>query len=425
MDLQGKKILVLGTTQSVYDIVVTAKRLGLYVVITDNYENSVIRQMKIADEVLNFSTNDYENLQRYIMENRIDGVFAGASEFNVQNMVWLCDKCGLPCYCTPLQNETVQNKRNFKDICKKSGVNIVPEYTAKDYDKIVYPIMVKPADSCASKGMTVCHSPSELQGAIDYALSFSTSQDVIVEKLMTCKNLSVYYTIQNGYASLSAIGDWYKYNNKYGVGTITSAIVFPSVYTDTYIKLMHPRICNLIKELDIQNGVMNLQMFFDDNNIFVYEACYRICGTQEYNIVSRINNLNSLEMMIQYAVSGQFGESNEVKDKDDPYFNGKYACNLAVMLLPGVINKIEGFEELSLIDGIVNISMPKICGDVIKESDIGTLNQTFTRMHLICDSKNEIKSVIKQVFDLLRITDQNKESMIQPIPESLANWLEQ
>ena len=96
--LKGKKLLVLGGTSASLDLVKLAQSLGVYVIVTDEapVEERVSKQ--IADEVAMISTNDLEELSKFIMVKKIDGVFCIPRDFNLKNVIVLCDKVELPCY---------------------------------------------------------------------------------------------------------------------------------------------------------------------------------------------------------------------------------------------------------------------------------------------------------------------------------------
>ena len=133
-----KKLLILGGGASVYGVVETAKKMGMYVICVDYYEEGVAK--KIADENYNISTNDYDALLKLIEDKNIDGVFTGASEFNIQNMIKLTKMAQLPCYCSEELWILMQDKINFKKICKEYGIPVVPEYSKDikfDYKKII------------------------------------------------------------------------------------------------------------------------------------------------------------------------------------------------------------------------------------------------------------------------------------------------
>ena len=58
LELEGKRLLVLGGTVSTYDVVSHAKELGAYVIVTDYLDGGVSKE--IADESYTISTSDLD-----------------------------------------------------------------------------------------------------------------------------------------------------------------------------------------------------------------------------------------------------------------------------------------------------------------------------------------------------------------------------
>ena len=130
-----------------------------------------------------------------------DGSFQGAIEMT-----------GIPyAGCNVLASANGMDKITMKMILAQSGIPVI-DYTwfsDKEWfdcqDKVVekvekalaYPLIVKPADSGSSVGITAVHNREELVGAIDNAVSYS--KRIIVEKLVeklkeiNCSVLGNYY----------------------------------------------------------------------------------------------------------------------------------------------------------------------------------------------------------------------------------------
>ena len=80
MELFGKKLLVLGSNTLMCDIVNTAKRLGVYVIVTDWNKLEVSPAKQIADEYLDVSLMDYDTLSRIVLDRGIDGILTGFAD---------------------------------------------------------------------------------------------------------------------------------------------------------------------------------------------------------------------------------------------------------------------------------------------------------------------------------------------------------
>lgn len=96
-------------------------------------------------------------------------MFCVSSEFDIQNMIELCEPAGLCCYCF--------NKARFKELCKDFGVPCVLEYdftaemNRKDLYAIRYPVVIKPVDASSSVDLYVCWDEDDLSRNVSKALA--------------------------------------------------------------------------------------------------------------------------------------------------------------------------------------------------------------------------------------------------------------
>ncbi len=186
LELEGKRLLVLGGTVSTYDVVSHAKELGAYVIVTDYLDGGVSKE--IADESYTISTSDLDALEQLVISKQIDGIFTGCSEVNIRFVQELCARMKMPFYATPEQFAVSMNKKKrFKEQCRKCGISVAEEYLAQnkeDLDKIrEYPVIIKPTDGYASRGISICNDVEELREAFEHALQYSKTGEVVVEKI--------------------------------------------------------------------------------------------------------------------------------------------------------------------------------------------------------------------------------------------------
>ena len=190
MSVKGKKLLVLGGTAASLDVVKQARLLGVYTIVTDDQPTEKRVSKQIADETAMVSTTDIEGLTALVRERRIDGVFCGPSEFNIQNMIKLCEAASLRCYASSEIWERCGNKDVFKQYCRKFGVDCTPEYevdenTAKEVlQTLEYPLIVKPVDGSSSAGITTCSDWTMVPAACVKARKASKRGKIIVEKFI-------------------------------------------------------------------------------------------------------------------------------------------------------------------------------------------------------------------------------------------------
>lgn len=412
-DYKGKKLLFIGASSYACDFINLAKEQGIYTIVTDYYPDAPAK--KIADKSYDVSTIDYDAVLKIAIENKVDAIAVGWSDINLTVAQAACEKLHLPFYATKEQIDATLNKRTFKRLCVEFGVPAVQEYNLDadfkddDLEKIKYPVIVKPVDNGSSKGVYRCEDEDELREKYFEALTYSYCKDVIIERFMPNGMVFFYYTIQDGYISLSAMMDKYVQEELPDVIPHFTAFVFPSKYLNGRHLQFHEKMCGLIKRLKLQNGTFFLETYIDDNDkIYAGEMGYRLSGAREYRIISHENDIDSLQMYLNHAMTGKFS-GWDIKAKDNPYFKHMYAL-LVMVLRSGTISKIEGITEIKTSPGVFDFMQLHHIGDKI--TAIGTADEYFARVYITADNAESLAERIKHVQNVLKVFDETGNNML-------------
>ena len=407
-DLKGKKLLLLGGKAATVNVVQLAKKMGIETYVTGIQEGGQAKE--IADHTLIVGSEEHEKLIDYIHANHINGVMTGSAEFQIQQMIKLCKKAGLPCYATEEQWNATQDKRNFKDLCKKYGVPGVPEYSVdEELSDSDFPVIVKPVDGCSSIGISVCRNNDELRDAKKKALEASEAKKIIIERYIENGGLThvIKYVVVDGKFYMEIMGDRYVLNN----GLITAITFFPSKNTDLYLNTIDSKVKDMFLSIGFNNGVFFFQALPDGANIYVYEMGLRTGGGMTYKITEAACGNNDLEMLINYALTGKMCNDSDVQTIN-PYLNGKQAASLALPLIPGTISKVIGMDVIPNIEGVVNFTHFCDVGDAILPKHINTLSQLFGRIMVVRNSKKELFESLKTIRDNISVLDVDGNEMI-------------
>lgn len=299
-----KKLLVLGGNHIEKDVVTHAQNMGYYVIVTDNHtdiKDSPAKQL--ADEGWNISWSDIDALEQKCIENNVNGVLAGFSEFRVENMIKLCERLNLPCYLNMKQLEITRDKEVFKKELQKYNVPIVPEY--KKDDNISYPVIVKPTDRAGSIGIRIAYNQHELDNAISEAVQKSPKGNYIIEKYMVdCVKIDAYYVIVNDVITFVGSNDTMMCPPEKGHEVMQSAWLFPSNYEQIYLNKIDTSFRNFLKGIGIHNGYITLSAFIDSkSNVYVFETGFRLSGELSYYYTERVYGINYLDFLIDFALS--------------------------------------------------------------------------------------------------------------------------
>lgn len=190
-----KKVLLLGGSKYIIPVIDACHKLG-YKAITCDYLPDNISH-KYSDEYYNVSIIDKDAVLELAKNLEVDGIMSFACDPGVETMAYVCEKLRLPCVGSYKSVLTLQDKTLFRKFLTDNGFN-VPK--AKGYEDVKdalgdtesfrWPVIVKPADSAGSKGVTKVVSPDELEMAAQYAVKFSKTRRFIVEEFIEQKGYS-------------------------------------------------------------------------------------------------------------------------------------------------------------------------------------------------------------------------------------------
>ena len=415
-NLEGKRLLILGGSRISCEIVRKAQDMGIYVMVTDWYpiERSPAKQM--ADKAFMVSTADIEAVVKLIEKEKIDGVITGFTDSVLPYYARICKEAGLPCYGTEEQFEMLINKRKYKELCKKFGVPTVEEYIIKDtlqdkdFDEIKYPVLVKPADNSGARGITICGNKNELIEAYNRAIAFSKSGEVLVERYIDGKEVTVFWVFQDGDIYLAGMGNRHINHEQEGVIGLPVAYTFPSKHLKKYEREIEPRVKEMLSSIGIKNGMMFMQCLVENDECIVYDIGFRLTGSLEYKLLDAICGYNPLEMMIRFALTGQMANYS-IKEKATPYWN-KYACNVSFLAKPGIVGKIDGIDDIRKIPKVIDAVLAHVEGDEIPESAKGTLKQIILRVFATASNQKELEEVLNDIYHSLKVTSLDGENML-------------
>lgn len=404
--MKKKKVLILGANPETVSLIKRAKEMGLYTIVTDNNPNAYAKAF--ADKSYNINAVNVGELVKLAQKENVDGILVGVAESLLPTYCELCEKLNMPCYSTIDKFEIMINKKFFKDKCREYGVPTIDEYTIDQINEIVYPVIVKPVDSCSSKGISICFNEKELLEGIEHALDFSNAKKYIIEKYMSGDEVISYYVIQEGEPIFVGMCDRYTYKQNDTV-QLPNSYIFPSRHIDSYIKYSNEKVKNMIKGTGLENGSIFFQCFVDKKGIVrTYEPGYRLNGAQEHLIVSKVSGIDALKMYINLSLTGKVS-NEDLKLLSNPKPK-QISCKLSPLIKTGTIGKISGLEEIANFEDVVSINPSYNNGDIV--DGYGTLKQIVCRFFIVSNSKEQLIHNIDRIYDLLKVEDINGKNML-------------
>ncbi len=408
MELKGKRLLILGGSLWKDGIKQFCDDNGITIIAAGNDASSGI--CDIAEEYYNVDSTDSEQMKNLIKDKRIDGVYMGGNEPVIAVACQYINELGLPCYCTKKQWDSLQDKRQFKDLCNRFGLPVVKQYKREEVKESDFPVITKPADGSGSHGFAVCRDQGTFEKGYAAAAESSPTGNVIIEKFVPNDGIVVVYTVSDGRLFFSTMEDKYPVFFK-PYGTYVGGLFdFESALVPEFRELFEDKIQALINYLEIKEGNFWIEVFHDGNQYYFNEVGFRYGGSGSLYPVDYFKGINQVAADIYYALTGK----SKVEGFAPLYGSivpkkNKYAI-YPVFLRRGIIGSIRGCDVLLENKSILNTLFMKKEGSVIPDN--GSFGHAAMLIHFVYNDLPELKGIISTIHNCLNIEDSNGENMI-------------
>lgn len=412
MNLQDKTLLLMGGGAYAAGIKKYRDEKGFRIVALGRDADTPIA--KLADAFYQIDTQNVDAVCEVVKKENINGIFVGSSEVNIYPAIEVSRRTGAYFYTTRELWDVLADKAKFKECCRRYGVPTVPQYsitrdyTRADIEALPFPVLIKPTDSSGARGLNMCQCAADFDELYNEALRWSKRGEVIVEKLIVGADETFFqYTIQDGVCSLTSCFTkvFVKSENKSLILPLFH--MYPSKYIDAYYEKLDDNIKRMFRELGVQNGVMTLQCFCQDNEFYVFEAGFRMGGAQNYIFSEYQNGNNSLEYMLNYALTGSMAD-HCIADTDNAHFPYP-CCNYYIGLKSGVIGRMDNVEEARQLPGVLNITVMSRVGDTVL--DTNALERVCLRIHVVGKDAEELAKNVERISQTLSIVSTSGEDM--------------
>jgi len=413
--LKGKTLLVMDRTSLAACAVIRAKEMGIRTIVANFYKTEDSPSKQVADIAIDIDISDTAAMMELIRKHKVDGIFVGWTDSHLPFYADICEKTGLPCCGTIEQFDIVSNdKRRFKEACLKYGVptpdiyKIDIEFKREDLDRIKYPVMVKPADGSGGRGIMKCNNEQELISYYKELYKSSVSKKIVCERYMQSENeIFIHYTVQDGYCSLSSSFLKYKVDAEKSSAASCLFHMFSPKFLEDYKRDTEPSVIKMIQGLGIKNGNIMFQGFEENGKLYFHESGLRMGGEQFYVFAEKLNGISSLELMIEFALTGKM-TLYDAKTQDNYRFS-KYCCNYYIPLKPGKICSVSGVEKINAMPQLLQNRQFKFVGDEI--SSTSSLDRVIFRLHVMDDTKEAFAKTLCKISDTIKILDENGNDM--------------
>ena len=298
-----KKLLILGAGNAQIDLIEYARDAGLEIY-GCSYTNTD-KGIPLLDHFAMIDITDAGKIEKYVVENRIDYIYSVGSDVAVPTICKVAEKTGKFHFVSSRTAQLCCNKHLMREAFGQDSRFQVPYMVCKTLAETekasFYPMVIKPVDSQGQRGVYRVNTFTEVSEHFDSAMGFSKSGQIILEKYISGREVSVNAYIKDGEVIFSMLSDRESFPDL--PGGIIKAHHLPSVFentkTHTYIKEL---VAEAVKKLEIGNGPVYFQIKVSDGHPYLIEVTPRLDGCHMWRLIKEYCGVNLLEMTMSHML---------------------------------------------------------------------------------------------------------------------------
>lgn len=198
-----QKLMLLGSGELGKEFVISAKRLGNYVIAVDRYANAPAMQVADCFEVISMLSG--EDLESIIQKHKPDFIIPEIEAIRTEKLIEF-ERQGITVIPTAKATIYTMNRDRIRELAHQElGIRTAKYAYATNLDELIavsenigFPNVVKPVMSSSGKGQSIVHDSGEVEKAWNYAIDGSRgdSQKIIVEEFINFETEITLLTIK-------------------------------------------------------------------------------------------------------------------------------------------------------------------------------------------------------------------------------------
>ncbi len=315
----------------------------LYIILVDKNPN--VLAAKEADKMLVISTMDFDKVLKAAKDEDIDYIMTACGDQPLLTVGIVSEELGLPCYLTKEQILNLTNKKNMKKVMVENGIPTAryKTFTSDEIitdDGLIYPLIVKPADSNGSKGVRKVLNKEELLKQAKEAFGFTVSDTIIVEEYKEGEEISCDFYVVEG----KAIEILKLQSNKFKVDDSITSIIYQSIIPAPYLNDCARSKLNIIAQkivnaYHLDNCPLLVQAIVKGDEVSILEYSARLGGGSKYKTIQNVTGFNVLRACAE-SMLGRIPVIPEIRNENLCYSK----CHFYVT--GGRLCQITGLDEL-------------------------------------------------------------------------------
>ncbi len=340
--------LVLGGTNPHIELIRQLKERGYYVVLVDYTESPPAK--KHADVHEQESTMDPETVLKVAKKYNAGLVMSACVDQANITACYVAEKMGLTKPYSYKTASEITNKGYMKKMMMQHGVPTTRYYYLENGEELSafdlkFPVMTKPADSCAASGVKKANNKEELEIFLAEAKKVSRTGRTVVEEVANGVEVSAYCFVKNHKAHIIMVSERISVIEGDAQVLKCYATVSPPNITTAAMNKIPKAAEGIATAFELDNTPLHVQAICNGDDINIIEFAPRVGGGISYETIRENTGFDIISATI---------DSYLEKDVDLQYNKMTQYCSVNLIYgVPGIFDYLDGAEEL-ISEGVID-----------------------------------------------------------------------
>jgi biotin carboxylase len=300
MKSNKKKLLIAGGGYSDIPLILSAKKLGFYVITSGNRPNELGH--RYSDEYRMADFSDCDAIHQLAETLNISVICACCNDFSALSAAYTAEKMGLPGHDPYTTAQIIHHKDLYRKFALEHGIASPKamwfsrkQDALKGIESLPLPVVIKPVDLSGGKGISTISKMDEAEEAIDKAFTILRTKRIVVEEFITGSRHGFSAFLVNGRIVFYFSDNEHYYLNPYMV----TAASTPSVVSSEVEKKLCAASEKIASLLSLKTGIFHIQYILRDDEPVIIEICRRAPGDLYIKLVEHATGVDYSKWIVK------------------------------------------------------------------------------------------------------------------------------